>query len=208
MRKPELRERILAAARELLREDPDGALTTKRLAERAGVKPGTVYNVLGPRHRLWEAFLEGFMEELRPRLAADMPRDPIAHAHAVVQVTVELFIEDPLVSRRLLREWEVSQLALDPSPQHRLIEALTAARGRGLLRADVDVGAIAAVVGGGCIGALHLWAEGQIDDERFRVQTRLTLDMAIAAAAADGYRLRLLAPIRSRRVNRVRWRTA
>jgi AcrR family transcriptional regulator len=201
------RQRILDSARELLREDPTGPLTTRRIAERAKVAPGTVYNLLGPRHKLWEAFLDAFMEELRPRLAADRPRDPIAHAHAIVRTTVELFVEDPVVSRRMLREWESSHLMIDPSPQDRLVEALTKARGQGVLRADIDVHALAAVVGGGCIGALHLWAEGQIDDDRFRDQTQLTLGVAIAAAAADGHRVRLLGPLRAR-IKRARWRAA
>ncbi|MFD9902766.1 TetR/AcrR family transcriptional regulator [Streptomyces sp. NPDC059063] len=192
--KAQRRIRILEAARELLRDSPESALSTERIAARAEVAPATVYNLIGPRDKIWEALAVGFMDELERRLAvlgADDPRE-------VVRSTVLLFVDDPVVSRRMVREWEESGLVLDRSPLTQLRRALADARTRGLLRADIDTDALASVVGTSCVGALHQWVAALIDDDRFLARALFALDVALAAAAADPYRDQLLAPLRIR----------
>ena len=196
------RLRILDAARELLRESPDAAVTTERIAERAEVAPATVYNLIGPRDKVWEALAEWFMDELDHRLAAGRARDALGRAREIVKLTVELFADDPIVSRRMLREWEQSGLVLDSSPLGHLRRALADAQSRELLRADVDVGTLAAVVGSACVGAIHQWVAGLIDDEQFGARALLALDVALAAAAADPQRGRFLRRLRTRRAAR------
>src|SRR5271165_5207429 len=56
--KRQRRQRILDAARELLHEDPDQGLTVPRIAERADVSPATVFNLVGPRERIWAALAD------------------------------------------------------------------------------------------------------------------------------------------------------
>ncbi|MFD7234307.1 TetR/AcrR family transcriptional regulator [Streptomyces syringium] len=188
------RMRILEATRELLRNDPDSVISAERIAERAEVAPATVYNLIGPRDKVWEALAAGFMDELERRLAvlgADDPRE-------VVGSTVRLFVSDPAVSRRMVREWEDSGLVLDRSPLTQLRQAMAGARPQGFLRADIDTDALAAVVGTSCVGALHQWVAALIDDDRFLARALFALDVALAAAAADPHRDRLLAPLRTR----------
>ncbi|WP_051853387.1 TetR/AcrR family transcriptional regulator [Streptomyces aureocirculatus] len=192
--KAERRGRILDAARELLRAEPDSVLGTERIAERAQVAPATVYNLIGPRDKIWEALAAGFTDELERRLTLLGTGDP----RDVVASTVQLFVDDPVVSRRMVREWEQSGLVLDRSPLTQLRRALADARERGVLRADADTDALASVVGTACVGALHQWVAGRIDDERFLARVLLALDVALAAAAADPHRDRLLTPLRSR----------
>ncbi|MFP3986249.1 TetR/AcrR family transcriptional regulator [Streptomyces sp. E11-3] len=192
--KAQRRIRILEATRELLRDSPESAISTERIAERAQVAPATVYNLIGPRDKIWEALADGFMDELERRLAelgAVAPRE-------VVSSTVQLFVDDPVVSRRMVREWEQSGLVLDRSPLTQLRQAMADARTQGLLRADIDTDALASVVGTSCVGALHQWVAALIDDERFLARALLALDVALAAAAADPYRDQLLAPLRTR----------
>ncbi|MGW7101633.1 TetR/AcrR family transcriptional regulator [Streptomyces sp. NPDC054838] len=187
------RLRILDATRELLREHPDSVLSTERIAERAEVSPATVYNLLGPREKIWEALADGFTDELEDQLAAlgaGEPRD-------VVRSTVELFVRDPIVSRRMVRGWQESGLVLARSPLAQLRRAMADARTQGILRADVDTDALAAVVGASCVGALHQWVAALIDDDRFLARALFALDVVLAAAAADPYRDRLLAPLRT-----------
>ncbi|EPH42622.1 TetR/AcrR family transcriptional regulator [Streptomyces aurantiacus] len=192
--KAQRRARILDAARELLRDRPESVLSTERIAERAGVAPATVYNLVGPRDKIWEALAAGFMDELEGRLAALAAGGP----SDVVRSTVQLFVDDPVVSRRMVREWEESGLVLRRSPLTQLRRALADARTQGLLRADIDTDALASVVGTSCVGALHQWVAGLIDDDRFLARALFALDVALAAAAADPHRDRLLAPLRSR----------
>ena len=198
------RDRILEAVRELVRESPETAVSIERIAERAEVAPATVYNLIGPRERLWEALAASFTAELDRRVGAAPARDPIERAQAVVSSTVGLFTDDPIVSRRMLREWAESGLVLDRSPMTHLRGAMTDAQADGLLRADIDVDALAAVVGSGCLGAMHEWAAGLIDDERFHDRAMLALDVACAAGLTDTHRGRLLARLGRRRVTRRR----
>jgi AcrR family transcriptional regulator len=193
------RERIVGAVRELLRESPEEALTTDQIAERAEVAPATVYNLIGPREKVWEALAGSIMGELERRLAGSGARDPLGRAREVVAVTVELFVEDPAVSRRLLREWEGSGLVLDPGPLDQLRAALTDAQAAGQLRADVDVKKLTAVVRSACLGEMHRWVAGLIDDEQFAAGALLALDMGLAATAAEPHRDRFLRRMRGRR---------
>ncbi|MFC8130218.1 TetR/AcrR family transcriptional regulator [Streptomyces sp. NPDC057302] len=188
------RRRILDATRELLREDPESVISTERIAERAEVAPATVYNLIGPRDKIWEALAAGFMDDLDDRLAALEAGDP----REVVRATVQLFVDDPVVSRRMVREWEESGLVLDRSPLIQLRRAMADAQTRGLLRADIHTDALAAVVGTSCVGALHQWVAALIDEDRFLARALLALDVALAAAAADSHRDQLLAPLRTR----------
>lgn len=188
------RLRILDAARELLRDGPESVVSAERIAERAGVAPATVYNLIGPRDKIWEALAAGFVDELERRLAVLGAGDP----REVVRSTVQLFVGDPVVSRRMVREWEESGLVLDRSPLTQLRRAMADARTRGLLRADIDTDALAGVVGTACVGALHQWVAALIDDDRFLARALFALDVALAAAAADPYRDQLLAPLRTR----------
>lgn len=193
------RARILDALRELLRESPEAAITTEQIALRADVATATVYNLIGPRDKIWEALATSFMDELERRLARRRARDPLDRARDVVRVTVELFVEDPVVSRRMLRGWENSALALDHTPLDHVRIALDEARAQGILRPDVDLGALGSLVGTACVGALHQWAAGLIDDGRFRARALRAVDVALAAGAADPHRERTLTRLRGRR---------
>ncbi|MFD3546353.1 TetR/AcrR family transcriptional regulator [Streptomyces sp. NPDC058655] len=188
------RSRILDATRELLRESPESVISTERIAERAEVSPATVYNLVGPREKIWEALAVAFTEELEGRLAARRAGGP----REVVRSTVQLFVGDPVVSRRMVRGWQESGLVLDRGPLVHLRRAMADARAGGLLRADVDPDALAAVVSASCAGALHQWVAALIDDDRFLARALFAVDVALAAAAADSHRDELLAPLRSR----------
>ncbi|CAM5293155.1 hypothetical protein SAVIM338S_00330 [Streptomyces avidinii] len=188
------RLRILDATRELLRDSPESVISTERIAERAGVSPATVYNLIGPREKIWEALAAGFMDELERRLTALGGGDP----REVVRSTVQLFVDDPVVSRRMVREWERSGLVLERGPLGQVRQAMADARKGGVLRADIDTDALAAVVAASCVGALHQWVAALIDDDRFLSRALFALDVALAAAAADPHRDRLLAPLRTR----------
>ncbi|MFD8979560.1 TetR/AcrR family transcriptional regulator [Streptomyces sp. NPDC059564] len=192
--KAQRRSRILEATRELLRDGPESVISTERIAERAEVAPATVYNLIGPRDKIWEALAAGFMDELEHRLAALGAGDP----REVVRSTVRLFVGDPVVSRRMVRGWEESGLVLGRSPLTQLRRAMADVREQGLLRPDIDTDALAAVVGASCVGALHQWVAGLIDDDRFLARALFALDVVLAAAAADPYREQLVAPLRGR----------
>jgi AcrR family transcriptional regulator len=198
------RTRILDAVGELLRENPQAGISTERIAQRAEVAPATVYNLIGTREKIWGALASWFMDELEGRLARSHARDAEGRAREVIRRTVELFVEDPVVSRSMLRGWEESGLVLDRTPLAHLRAALEDAQTHGVLRSEVDVGALAGVVGTACLGALHQWAAGLIDDGRFRARALQALDVAVAAGAADPHRARAVGRLRGRSASRAR----
>ncbi|MFC0623097.1 TetR/AcrR family transcriptional regulator [Kribbella deserti] len=193
------RERILAAALELLREAPDDPLTAERIAERAEVAPATVYNLVGPRDKIWQALAGSFLDDLDRRLTEGRSRDAVGRARAVVTHTVELFIENASMSRRILLEWEQSGLILNRGPLGHLRQALADAQRRGSLRDDVDVNALADVVASACVGVTHQWIAGLIDEKQYSTQALLALDVALAAGAVEQQRGRFLRRLKNRR---------
>lgn len=180
------RAQILEAARELLRADPDASVTTEQIARRAEVVPATVYNLIGPRDRLWQALAESFVDRLEERLDAAPEADPVERARRIAEINIDLLVEDPVVSRRVLRGWQDSGSLLRRTPVTHLRAAMHEIRDAGLLRPAVDADALAAVVGAAWVGALHQWAAGVIDIDACRERSRLAVDMALAAGAAPG----------------------
>jgi AcrR family transcriptional regulator len=197
------RARILEATRELLREG-EATLTTERIAQRAQVAPATVYNLIGPREKVWEALAAEFMEELDGRLRRLTAHDPVERARDTARLTAELFVEDPTVARHMLRGWEDSGLLFDRRPLSHVHDALAAAQAESILARDVDVGALTSTIGAAALGALHQWAAGIIDDARFVARTVRAVDVAVAAAATEAHRARLMQPLRSARTPRRR----
>jgi AcrR family transcriptional regulator len=183
------RERILEAARALLREE--GGFTTERIAQRAQVVPATVYNLLGPRERVLEALARSFADELRERLDAPEPGDPIGRSRHIARTTVAMFVEDPAVARELVRSWPQSAHLIGPTPLSRMRAALEEARSDGILRSDARTRQMSELIATACLGALHQWAAGLIDDTTFRRRAITAVDMAVAAAASDRQRERL-----------------
>jgi AcrR family transcriptional regulator len=84
-RTPELRERLLAAAVELLSRDGAGALTARAVAGAAGTSTPAVYELFGDKGGLVRAvFFEGF-RRLHAQLDA-VPRTDDARADALAMV--------------------------------------------------------------------------------------------------------------------------
>lgn len=208
------RAQILEAARALLREAPDAVVTTEQIAHRAEVVPATVYNLIGPRAELWRALAEAYMDRLEERLAAERAEDPVERLRRAVELTVELLVADPAVSRRMLRGWQGSggllrnrpggppPPAIWPSPAplgplRHVHDAMEAVRAAGLLRPDVDADGLAAVVGSTLLGALHQWSAGVIDDARCTQRALQGVDVALAAGAAPAHLERFAAALRS-----------
>lgn len=98
--KAERRQRIIRAARELIRETGDGGLSMRALAARAGVSLATPYNLFGSKGAILLAVLEdikGFGQRFAGYDAA-MPLDRILKAAALA---VSYYERDPDFYRAL-----------------------------------------------------------------------------------------------------------
>jgi AcrR family transcriptional regulator len=176
------RAAILAAARDALRSVPADKLTVEDIAARAEVAPATVYNLIGPRERLYAALLDDLLDQLDDRLGTMGRLPPLERALAVVDTSIDLFVADPDV-------WRPVVTRLTPGLRHQparlQIDALEQARAAGLLRADADTTALGTQVLVAYTGALFSWAGGELTAAGFRVLAHRGLDVVVAAAAAD-----------------------
>jgi AcrR family transcriptional regulator len=193
--KQQRRERVLKAIRELLRECPDETPTVERIAELADLSPATVFNLVGPRERQWAALCEELLGELDACLAFAADEDPRAQAHRIVGETVELFIADAAVFRRLVNSWQRSGPLLQDSPVPRLRAALRRAQAIGMLRPDLHIDALVGHIATACGGALRYWAAGEISDAAFRKRVRFAVDIVFAAGASQDHAAELQAPL-------------
>ena len=177
---------ILEATRSLLREQPDESPSVERIAARAEVAPATVFNLIGPRERIWAALADDLLGEVEHRMAAMPERDPFDRARSVVATSVDLICADGGVYRHVLSSWTRSGRLLRRDPIPHLIECLVAAAEVRTLRQDIDLVPLAEMVTTACTGAAHQWAADLIDDRTFRFRCLTAVDLVFAAAAETG----------------------
>ena len=92
-----IRERILAAARDLfLREGFEG-VSVRRIAERAGCSPGMIYHFFSSNELLLARLVESTLEKLDQRLAryASAGGDPLRRLQQTLHAYVEFGFEHP-----------------------------------------------------------------------------------------------------------------
>uniref|UniRef100_UPI0011773FCD TetR/AcrR family transcriptional regulator n=1 Tax=Amycolatopsis lexingtonensis TaxID=218822 RepID=UPI0011773FCD len=94
------RERLLAAAADVIAADGWAALTMGKLAARVGVSRQTVYNELGSKAELAEALMLAETDRFAARVTADVaahPDDPVEGVTAAFRHTLEAARANPLV---------------------------------------------------------------------------------------------------------------
>jgi AcrR family transcriptional regulator len=173
-------DRILDAALDLLREDPEQKLTVERIAERADVAPMTVYNLVGSRDRMWSALADRALHDFDVRsISAD---DPQERARRIVDAVVRVLRSDAAAFRALLSGWSHSGPVLEHDPTEAFIECLQEAADAGQIRSDVNLRLHGEVIAAGLVGTIHEWTAGLLSDRNFGVRARAVVDIAFAAA--------------------------
>jgi AcrR family transcriptional regulator len=175
-------EQILAAARDLLREEPGRMLSVDRIADRAQVAPATVFNLVGTREQIWAALMDQLLVAAQTRVDALPELTPRERARRVVTEYVRVFTADATVTRVALAHWSESGRLLRGDGTPELVACLRAAQDEGTLRADADVAELGALVATGCTGALHQWAAGMIGSGLVLKRCRAMVDLAFDAA--------------------------
>lgn len=99
-----LRQTLLDATRGLLEQRPWAQITMADIASRAGVSRQTLYNELGSREQLAQAFVlreaERFIAEVRQAIEAHLD-DPTAALAAALQLFLDTAGMDPMVGMLL-----------------------------------------------------------------------------------------------------------
>jgi AcrR family transcriptional regulator len=177
-------EKILIAARDLLLEEPDRAITLQRIAERADVAPMTVTNLVGNRDDIWGALAN---RALAPLDAIDLSDGtPLQRARRIANALMQIITREAPVFRALISGWRDSGRVLDREPTRAIIHCLHEARDDGAIAADVDVRRLGQIIFTGFVGAVHQWAAGLLSDHALRTRARDIIDTAFAAARPPG----------------------
>ncbi len=173
-------ERILDAALELLRDDPDQNLTVERIAQRAEVATMTVYNLVGTRDEMWRALADRALQDLD--VASIRADDPRERARKIVDAVVRVLSADAGVFRALLAGWSHSGRVLEHDPTVALIGCLEEAAAAGEIRSDVNLRRHGEVLAAGLVGTIHQWTSGLLSDRAFHTRARAVVDTVFAAA--------------------------
>ena len=92
--KAERRQRIIHAARDLIRETGDAGLSMRALAARAGVSLATPYNLFGSKRAIVLAVLDD-VRAYQSRFAKLGYIDPIERLFLAVDMAVQFYVNDP-----------------------------------------------------------------------------------------------------------------
>lgn len=92
-----IRERILAAARDLFLREGFAGVSVRRIAERAGCSPGMLYHFFTSKELLLARLVEATFEKLDERLAryATSAGDPLQRLQQTLHAYVQFGLEHP-----------------------------------------------------------------------------------------------------------------
>jgi len=116
-RTPELRERVLRAAVDMLTTEGVASFTTRRVAEEAGTSTPAVYELFGDKAGLVrEMFFEGFRMLYRRLGELSSSADPRADMIAVIPVLRAFAQDNPALARLM---FSTAFAEFDPGPSER-----------------------------------------------------------------------------------------
>jgi AcrR family transcriptional regulator len=170
-------DRILDAAREIMRETGSVGFTMKDVAIRAKVAPATVFNLLGSKDGLFYALLSRLLDDLFIGVRRYKSADALEHAIEATDFVVDLFLSDAIVFRELFLVFLGTRDELHrPWFMHRSLSfwrhSVEGAAAAKLLSADeLESDDLPRALMLAFIGSVDLWVHGDLDDAGFRAQS-------------------------------------
>ena len=202
------KKRILDAAREIIAREGYDALTTRGLAEAAGVTPPTLYNLVGDKTAIISAMASSTIEALWDRLEFDRRGSPMAMADAVLDEAFVQIMEAPAFSKGTFLALERLGIAFAYDPLREDVGAYTARRSvemaeytcraatkTGQLRGNLDPHELALQMFGAYRAALDDWLHDTIDADEMLRRQRIGFYSVLAADASDEFREELIGRI-------------
>ncbi|MGV2981446.1 TetR/AcrR family transcriptional regulator [Camelimonas sp. ID_303_24] len=162
--KQERRNRIVAAASEIIREAGIDGVTVEAIARRASVSPATVYNLFGNRAAVFDHIFDADMAQYDALVAAQAGAGPVGIFFEAIDIATGLYARQPDYYKALMRlsERDGPLYVSFSRPRHafwaRLVREAHAA---GALAPDLDHEAAAGALAAIARGALYFWVEGR-----------------------------------------------
>jgi AcrR family transcriptional regulator len=189
------RARILAAARELIRETERTRFSMRALAERAGVSLVTPYNLFGSKQGIMFALLDEDIDQYAAQLGRSR-QDPLKILFRAVTLGTEYFKRDQPYYRAVMfavtngggREFRAAFGGPRQALWERLVEQ---AIDQGYLIRDTDRRALAGHLGTVYFANIVAWASGQLSLKAMELRTLYGFAMALAAMATEKHTAKL-----------------
>ena len=199
------KRRIFDAARAIIAQDGLESLTTRGLAQAAGLTVPTLYNLVGGKDEILTQLVTQNVEAIWERLAFDRRATPLDMADAIVDEAYAVVREEKAFHRAILPLMIEHQIVLAANPYrsdpgaraaNRCVEmaqfACEAAIKTGELRGTVPASELGQQMFITYRGPMRDWLEGVIaSDEMIRRQRR-GFYLVMAADASDAFRAILL----------------
>jgi len=185
------RQRILAAARELIAAGGLEALSMRKLAKHAGLSVTTLYNLFGVRDEIVQALVLDAIDQMDLLLEQEAPLDdPIERCRAIVTVSIRIVTGDEAVFRPMVigamskvgtagSAGEVTRRAASMQAV-----AIRAAIDQGLLKGLLDPEQLGRQIYHGYEYASFQWARGVIDAKGFETRARYGLEVVLLGIAS------------------------
>jgi AcrR family transcriptional regulator len=193
----ERRERILEAARKLIRRTGGTGFSMRRLAGEAEVSLATPYNLFGSKGGVLYALLNASLEKVDRAADTFSSSSPVARVLEIAGIAADVYARDAAFYRPLMqfllgaRDAEHRPRFLEQSLR-RWTRTVQAAARHGLLPESVDVALLARQLMINFIGVLDLWVHEELDEEAFRAQSLYGSTLLVLAHAPAGARPSLL----------------
>jgi AcrR family transcriptional regulator len=195
--KLERRERILAAAQELIRSTGSVGLSMRALAEKAEVSLATPYNLFGSKGAILAELALAVLKKLEREMDQLRSRDPIEDLLHIAELGANTYASDPRFYRALMGALTASAIGLRDDAVsggsvrlwQRPVEAGVRA---GLLRADADSEFVARDLVIVFLGVLDLWVRGVLDGDAMRLHILYAFTLTLLGLSTDASRPKLL----------------
>lgn len=195
--KLERRERILAAAQELIRSTASVGLSMRALARKAEVSLATPYNLFGSKGAVLAELGLAVLKKLEREMDQLRSRDPIEDLLHIAELGANTYASDPGFYRVLMRTLTASARGLHDDAitggsvrlWRRPVEAGIAG---GLLRADADSEFVARDLVITFLGVLDLWVRGVMDGDTMRLHILYAFTLTLLGVSTDASRPKLL----------------
>jgi AcrR family transcriptional regulator len=190
------RERILDAARTLIRRSGGTGFSMKALAEAAEVSLATPYNLFGSKGGVLYALLNDSLDRVDDAIHTSSSREPVERVLDVAGLAASVYANDAAFYRPLMQFLlGVRDLAHRPRFLARSValwdRTVQAASRHGVLVASTDDGLLARQLMINFAGVLELWIHEDLDDQGLRDQILYGSTMLLLGRARPAARSRL-----------------
>ena len=198
----ERRERILEAARKLIRQTVSTDWSMRLLAERAEVSLATPYNLFGSKTGVLYALLNKSLDEVERAAHEFSSADPVERMLEVAGIAADVYARDsafyrPLSQFLLGARDVVHRPKFIARSLERWNRTVQAGIRHGLLPPTTPAELLARQLMLSFVGALELWIHEEIDEEAFRAQSLYGAMLLLLAYAELTARVRLVTRVRA-----------